>query len=281
MAIGSGALAIGTALSVVSFLFGEWFGGIDLLYGDDFGTRGLGPFPSAGPVLYALWAVGAAAYLAGAGRAARGVLAVAAVGGPVLWQACDATGVARPPALLLLALSVFATTAVAAAPAPDGAGRRRARSWTALAVTGAAALLTAVTVAGVQVPVTGLYQGFPPRVDVREPGNADLFLGIGYYRYFGLGTLVVVAAPVVLGWLLVAIATAWTRPGRGLAAVLLGIPLLATDPEAASNLPLPWVLRYQATTLVVGLGLLAGSLSLLVLLVRTLRAGSGATGATA
>ena len=55
--IGAGALVLGTALSVVSFGFGEWFGGVDLLYGDDFGARGFGPFPSAGPVLYALWVV--------------------------------------------------------------------------------------------------------------------------------------------------------------------------------------------------------------------------------
>jgi hypothetical protein len=192
----------------------------------------------------------------------------------------DRVGTARPPVLFLLALTVFALVASVALPAADGAARRRLGVVAATATAGASAVLLAVVLAGVELPVLGFATTPRPRLDVRVPGNADLFVGLGFYRYAGLGSLVWLAMPVLVGWLLVGIATVWTRPGRALAAGVLGLPLVATDLRAASSLPLPGSLQGDGVLLVVALGLLAVTLSLLVLAVRTVRAGSGMTGAT-
>lgn len=279
--IGGGALVLGSTLSALSLLFGEWFGGVDLLWGDDFHAAPFGPFPSSGPMLYVLWFVALGAFLAGASRVARLALALAAVGGPVLYVVSDVAGVGRPPVLLLATLTIFALTAFVTLPSPDGDVRRRLGLVTATAVGAMSAVLLAVTLAGLTLPVTFLYAGIGPRLDVREPGNADYFLGVGFYRYFGLGTLVWVALPVVVGWLIWGLVTVWTHPGRALAAGVLGVPLLAVSVRTVSNLPLPGSLQGEGVLLLLALGLLAVSLSLLVMAVRTVRAGSGMTGAAA
>ncbi|MBI4939278.1 MAG: hypothetical protein HY830_00855 [Actinobacteria bacterium] len=279
--IGPGALVLGTTLSAVSFLFGEWFPGVHLLWGNDFHADPFGPFPSAGPLLYAVWLLAFGAAATGASRSARMLLALAAVGGPVLWTVCDRVGTARPPLLLMYALTVFAVTALVGLPRLDGAARRRLSVAAAGTSAGAGLVLLAVTAAGVALPAAGIPEGFPSRLDIAELGNLDLFLGWGFYRVYGLGTLVWLASPVVLAWLVVGLATVRRRPARAMAAGLLGVPAVMVDPRTLGTLWLPGPLQGYGTLLTLALGVLSIALSLLVVGVRTARVGAPSPGATA
>jgi hypothetical protein len=280
--IGPGALVLGTTLSAVSFLFGEWFPGIHLLWGNDFHADRFGPFPSAGPLLYAVWLLAFGAVVAGAARAGRLLLVLAAVGAPVLLTVCDRTGVARPPVLFLYAMTVFAVVALVGMPRLDRATRRRLGVASAGTVAATTALLAAVTALGLALPNWDFPLGPAARMDVRLPGNADFFLGLGFYRYLGLGTIVRITAPVVVVWLLVGLVTVWRRPARAMAAGVLGVPAVVIDPTALGSFWLPGPLHGYAMLLVPALGVLSIALSLLVVGVRTARVGAApAAGATA
>ncbi|WP_088289547.1 hypothetical protein [Kineosporia sp. A_224] len=272
--IGPAALALGTTLAAVSFLFGEWFPGVPLTWAGDFHAAPFGPFPSAGPLLYAVWLLAFGAVVAGAVGTGRLLLALAAVGAPVLLTVCDRAGVARPPLLFLYTMALFAVVALVGLPRQDGATRRRLGAVVGGATAAVTALLTAVTALGLALPAWDFPLGSVTRLDVRDPGTVDFFVGLGFYRYFGLGTITLLATPVVIGWLLVGLATVWRRPARALAAGLLGVPAVFVDPGTLSKLWLPGPLDGEGTLLTLALGVLSVALSLLVVGVRTARAGA-------
>lgn len=200
---GAAALVSGTTVSLLALVLGEW-APTWLLPADLpswWSQARLGR--TTGIPLFGLWLVVLAAVVLGRAALARRLLGVAAVAPTVLYLVRAAGGPDRPPAGVLLALTVFAVLATAL-PDPTPCGRRVLLALGVLPGLGLTALLV------------GAWALSPHRPDSLPP------LGFSFYRGNGLPLLAPVVVVAVLAGCALSLALVRRRPHLLVAVGLVG-----------------------------------------------------------
>jgi hypothetical protein len=130
------AMVAGTVLALTWFLAGEWLPWPGAPAGWRATTGHLGPFATAGPLLYLLWPAAVAAVAFGRGRLGRRLVAATVPVGVAIVLLAPALGVRRPPLVDLVVLGSLTPAAMLAAQ-PRSARRSAVLALATLAGTAA------------------------------------------------------------------------------------------------------------------------------------------------